>query len=162
MSRDRRLLGEAAASTPEPRLRKEAPSPYARIDDAAWRIDPTGVMRVPAVLFASPALLEKVEDEATRQLMNVASLPGIVTAAFAMPDVHSGYGFPIGGVAATDVAAGGVISPGGVGFDISCGVRLLMTPLSRDELVPRLDALMDALDDKRAEGTRAWRGLALR
>ena len=77
-----------------------------------------------------------------------------------MPDVHSGYGFPIGGVAATDVAAGGVISPGGVGFDISCGVRLLLTPLSRDELVPRLDTLMDALDSSVPRGLGAWRGLA--
>lgn len=119
---------------------------FANIGDDAWRVGPTDGMRVPAVLFASPALLEKVEDDAARQLMNVASLPGIVAAAFAMPDVHSGYGFPIGCVAATDVAAGGVISPGGVGFDISCGVRLIETPLTRDDLVPRLDTLMDALD----------------
>jgi tRNA-splicing ligase RtcB len=112
----------------------------------AWRVAKTGTMRVPGILFASPSLFDKVEEEAIRQLMNVASLPGIVEAAYAMPDVHSGYGFPIGGVAATDVAAGGVVSPGGVGFDISCGVRLLLAPLSRDELAPRLDSLMNALD----------------
>jgi tRNA-splicing ligase RtcB len=77
--------------------------------------------------------------------MNVAELPGIVGASYAMPDVHWGYGFPIGGVAATDTAEGGVISPGGVGFDISCGVRLLATELSRDELAPALPRLMDRL-----------------
>jgi tRNA-splicing ligase RtcB (3'-phosphate/5'-hydroxy nucleic acid ligase) len=139
-------VSEAAASTREPQPRPNSSPSYVKIGDDAWRIDPIGAMRVPAILFASPALLEKVEDDAARQLMNVASLPGIVAAAFAMPDVHSGYGFPIGGVAATDVTAGGVISPGGVGFDISCGVRLLETPLARGELASRLDALMDALD----------------
>ncbi len=106
----------------------------------------TGSMRVPGVVFASPALLRDVEEEALRQLANVATLPGVVDTVFAMPDVHSGYGFPIGGVAATDVANGGVVSPGGVGFDISCGVRLLLAPLSRVEFAPRRDAVMDALD----------------
>ena len=145
MSQVRRLVSEAAASRERQPQAESFPS-YRRIGDATWRIDPIGAMRVPAILFASPALLDKVEAEAARQLMNVASLPGVVAGAFAMPDVHSGYGFPIGGVAATDVAAGGVISPGGVGFDISCGVRLLETPLGRDETAPRLGALMDALD----------------
>ena len=82
-------------------------------------------MRVPGLVFASAALLPQVEDQALRQVANVATLPGIVEASYAMPDVHWGYGFPIGGVAATDVERGGVVSPGGVGFDISCGVRLL-------------------------------------
>ena len=72
------------------------------------------------------------------QVVNVAELPGIVEASYAMPDVHWGYGFPIGGVAATDIAHGGVVSPGGVGFDISCGVRLLAADLGRDELAPVL------------------------
>jgi tRNA-splicing ligase RtcB (3'-phosphate/5'-hydroxy nucleic acid ligase) len=76
---------------------------------------------------------------------NVAELPGIVRASYAMPDVHWGYGFPIGGVAATDIAGGGVISPGGVGFDISCGVRLLAADLGRDELAPVLGPMMDQL-----------------
>jgi tRNA-splicing ligase RtcB len=112
-----------------------------------WRIDPVGDMLVPGIVFASRRLLEHaVEDEALRQVANVATLPGIVDASFAMPDVHSGYGFPIGGVAATDVGAGGVVSPGGVGFDISCGVRLLASPLSAGELKPKLVELMDALD----------------
>jgi len=112
-----------------------------------WRIEPIGAMRVPGVVFASELLLPQViEDEALRQVMNVASLPGVVEASYAMPDVHWGYGFPIGGVAATDVERGGVVSPGGVGFDISCGVRLLASPLSVEELAPRIEDVMDALD----------------
>ena len=78
-------------------------------------------------------------------MVNVAELPGIVEASYAMPDVHWGYGFPIGGVAATDVARGGVVSPGGVGFDIACGVRLLAAGLSRGELLPVLGRVMDQL-----------------
>ena len=118
-----------------------------------WRIEAAGPMRVPGVVFASPALLPHVaEDEALRQVVNVATLPGIVEASYAMPDVHWGYGFPIGGVAATDVDRGGVVSPGGVGFDISCGVRLLLSPMSSGELAPRLGALMDALDEGTPRG----------
>jgi tRNA-splicing ligase RtcB (3'-phosphate/5'-hydroxy nucleic acid ligase) len=111
-----------------------------------FRLDPTGDMRVPGVVFASDALLDAAaEDQSLRQVANVATLPGIVEASYAMPDVHWGYGFPIGGVAATDVDAGGVISPGGVGFDISCGVRLLVSPLRRADLDPSLPTLMDEL-----------------
>ncbi len=112
-----------------------------------WRIERTGAMRVPGIVFASRELLpDVVADRSLDQVANVATLPGIVGAAYAMPDVHWGYGFPIGGVAATDVDDGGVVSPGGVGFDISCGVRLLLSPLTRDEVLPRLPALMDELD----------------
>jgi tRNA-splicing ligase RtcB (3'-phosphate/5'-hydroxy nucleic acid ligase) len=112
-----------------------------------WVIDPVGQMSVPGIVFASEALLPAVaEGEALQQVANVAMLPGIVEASYAMPDVHWGYGFPIGGVAATDVERGGVVSPGGVGFDISCGVRLLAAPLTREELGPRLEAVMDGLD----------------
>jgi tRNA-splicing ligase RtcB (3'-phosphate/5'-hydroxy nucleic acid ligase) len=111
-----------------------------------WYIDPVGAMRVPGVLFGSKTLVERVEPEALRQLTNVASLAGIVEASFGMPDAHWGYGFPIGGVAATDVGRGGVVSPGGVGFDISCGVRLLVSPVSAEELAPRFGRVMDALD----------------
>jgi len=112
-----------------------------------WRIEPVGAMSVQGIVFASEALLPQVaEDQALQQVVNVATLPGIVEASYAMPDVHWGYGFPIGGVAATDVDRGGVISPGGVGFDISCGVRMLVAPISVDELAPRLEALMDTLD----------------
>ena len=112
-----------------------------------WRIDPVGAMQVPGVVFGSQSLIDGVEPQALGQVANVACLPGIVEASYAMPDVHWGYGFPIGGVAATDVERGGVISPGGVGFDISCGVRLLVSGMSADEVRPQLGRLMDALDD---------------
>lgn len=112
-----------------------------------WRIDAEGDMRVPGVVYASRALLPDVAaDQSLAQVANVATLPGITTASYAMPDVHWGYGFPIGGVAATDVERGGVVSPGGVGFDISCGVRLMAAPLSEEDLRPALPALMGALD----------------
>ncbi|MFA5891773.1 MAG: RtcB family protein [Actinomycetota bacterium] len=104
-------------------------------------------MRVPGIVFASRALMPDVAaDESLTQVANVATLPGIVGASYAMPDVHWGYGFPIGGVAATDVEAGGVVSPGGVGFDISCGVRLLVSEIDAHEIAPVMPALMDALD----------------
>jgi tRNA-splicing ligase RtcB (3'-phosphate/5'-hydroxy nucleic acid ligase) len=111
-----------------------------------WRIDPTGAMRVPGIVFASRDLLpDVVGDQSLDQVANVATLPGIVAASYAMPDVHWGYGFPIGGVAGTDVDEGGVISPGGVGFDISCGVRMLSAPLDRAELEPNLAPLVEEL-----------------
>ncbi|WP_326846099.1 RtcB family protein [Streptomyces kaniharaensis] len=113
-----------------------------------WRIEPHAPMRVPGVVFATRELLPQAAgDKALEQVANVATLPGIVRASYAMPDVHWGYGFPIGGVAATDVDGGGVISPGGVGFDISCGVRLLAAGVARDELDPeRIRRVMDLLD----------------
>lgn len=113
-----------------------------------FRIEQEGAMRVPGIVFASRSLLPRDEgDMALMQVVNVATLPGIVRASYAMPDVHWGYGFPIGGVAATDVDNDGVVSPGGVGFDISCGVRLLVGEgLDREELQPRLPAVMDRLD----------------
>ncbi|HEY8524080.1 MAG TPA: RtcB family protein [Acidimicrobiales bacterium] len=118
-----------------------------------WRIDRTGDMRVPGVVFASRELLPDIAgDRSLDQVANVATLPGIVGASYAMPDVHWGYGFPIGGVAATDVEEGGVISPGGVGFDISCGVRLLRSEVRRDELEPNRARLMDALDRRVPKG----------
>jgi tRNA-splicing ligase RtcB len=103
-------------------------------------------MRVPGVVFATPALLPQAPgDQALQQVANVATLPGIVEASYAMPDIHWGYGFPIGGVAATDPAEGGVVSPGGVGFDISCGVRLLTSAVTRGDASAHLDRLMDLL-----------------
>ncbi|SCG36517.1 RtcB family protein [Micromonospora coxensis] len=111
-----------------------------------FRIDRHDPMRVPGVVFASRSLLpDAAGDRSLEQVANVATLPGIVGASYAMPDVHWGYGFPIGGVAATDLATDGVVSPGGVGFDISCGVRLLAADLDRAELAGVLDAVMDAL-----------------
>jgi tRNA-splicing ligase RtcB len=112
-----------------------------------WRIPPRGGMHVPGIVFASQNLLPDVQaDRSLEQAANVATLPGILEASYAMPDVHWGYGFPIGGVAATDVAGGGVISPGGVGFDISCGVRLLLSSATVGDVVPAFPRLMDALD----------------
>lgn len=118
-----------------------------------WRIERFGAMRVPGVVFASARLLPDIQhDESLQQVANVATLPGIVLASFAMPDVHWGYGFPIGGVAAMDPARGGVVSPGGVGFDISCGVRLLATPFAEPEARAHLPALMGALDRRIPRG----------
>ena len=107
-----------------------------RLDDTTWEIaaETRPDMRVPARVFADAELLDAIRgDRSLEQLENVATLPGIVDAALAMPDVHQGYGFPVGGVAATE-APDGVVSPGGVGYDINCGVRLLALPLTRDEL----------------------------
>jgi tRNA-splicing ligase RtcB len=110
-----------------------------------FRIEPRGRMRVPGVVFASRDLLADAE-QSLEQVANVATLPGIVRASYAMPDIHWGYGFPIGGVAATDVDEAGVVSPGGVGFDICCGVRLLAADVDRQALQPALPAIMDGLD----------------
>ena len=130
------------------------------------RIEPSGRMRVPGVVFASRALLASgVDERALHQVANVATLPGIVDASYAMPDFHLGYGFPIGGVCATDVADGGVVSPGGVGFDICCGIRLYAASLSKSELTTALPRLMDELGRviPRGAGTGAvWKGLSRR
>ena len=104
-----------------------------------YRIPKEGKMRVDAAFYASEGILEdlKSEDYASlRQICNVAMLPGVVEPALSMPDIHWGYGFPIGGVAAFDPEEGGVVSPGGVGFDINCGVRLLVSELGRKEVDP--------------------------
>lgn len=116
-----------------------------KLTDWSWRAEPEGGMRVPAVFYADEALLTDMDDKVFEQLTNVARLPGIVGAAYAMPDAHWGYGFPIGGVGAFDPAQGGVISVGGVGFDISCGVRLLTSNLSRKDIEARQHELADAL-----------------
>ena len=113
--------------------------------ETVWRIEPTGDMRVPGILYADEALVRDMDEKVLEQLRNVASLPGIVRAAYAMPDAHWGYGFPIGGVAAFDPDRGGVVSAGGVGFDISCGVRSLHTGLTLDEIRVNQKALADQL-----------------
>src|SRR5438552_866746 len=102
-------------------------------------------MRTNAVVYASEKLLASIlKDLSLEQAVNVATLPGIVGDSLAMPDIHQGYGFPIGGVAATDYQKG-VVSPGGVGFDINCGVRLLASPLKREEVQPRIHELVEQL-----------------
>ena len=116
-----------------------------KISDYCWEIPRTGDMNVPGRIYTSPALLETIRmEEALSQVANVACLPGIVTASMAMPDIHWGYGFPIGGVAAFDWASG-IISPGGVGYDINCGVRLAATALTVADVRPKLEALANAL-----------------
>ena len=118
---------------------------FERASETQWRIEPRGKMRVPAIIHASEDLVLGMDEKVREQLINVATLPGIVGAAHAMPDAHWGYGFPIGGVAAFDAQQGGVISAGGVGFDISCGVRTHLTGLSREEIEMRRGPLADAL-----------------
>jgi tRNA-splicing ligase RtcB len=126
-----------------------------RVGDVVWEVpaDARPDMRVPARLFADEELRRALEgDGSIEQLENVATLPGIVDAALAMPDIHQGYGFPVGGVAATEVPDG-VVSPGGVGYDINCGVRLLALPLTAEELGDRREALVHELSRAVPAGT---------
>jgi tRNA-splicing ligase RtcB (3'-phosphate/5'-hydroxy nucleic acid ligase) len=116
-----------------------------KLTDWSWRAEPSDGMRVPGVIYADEDLLTAMDDKVFEQLTNVARLPGIVGAAYAMPDAHWCYGFPIGGVGAFDPAEGGVVSVGGVGFDISCGVRLLTSNLTRKDIEGRQGELADAL-----------------
>jgi tRNA-splicing ligase RtcB (3'-phosphate/5'-hydroxy nucleic acid ligase) len=118
-----------------------------QLDEVLWEIpaDSRPDMRVPARVFADAELLDAIRDDGSlEQLRNVATLPGIVDAALAMPDIHQGYGFPVGGIAAT-AEPEGVVSPGGVGYDINCGVRLLVAPFGGDELGERREALVHEL-----------------
>ena len=110
-----------------------------------WELPVAGKMRVPVIVYASEALLREMDDKALEQAVNVATLPGIVGASYVMPDAHWGYGFPIGGVAAFDADAGGVVSAGGVGFDVSCGVRCLHTGLKREQILAVQQPLAQAL-----------------
>jgi tRNA-splicing ligase RtcB (3'-phosphate/5'-hydroxy nucleic acid ligase) len=115
-----------------------------QLDETLWEIPASArpEMRVPARVFADPELLEAIRtDRSLEQLQNVATLPGVVGAALAMPDIHQGYGFPVGGLAATE-PPDGVVSPGGVGYDINCGVRLLATAVTADELGDRKESLV--------------------
>jgi len=132
-----------------------------RLDEYVWEIPPQGDMRVPGIVYAARELFDQTgSDEALRQVANVATLPGVVKASLAMPDIHWGYGFPIGGVAATD-GSDGVVSPGGVGFDINCGVRLVRTNLRRTDVAPRLDELLHELERRVPRGTGAHGALRL-
>jgi tRNA-splicing ligase RtcB (3'-phosphate/5'-hydroxy nucleic acid ligase) len=134
-----------------------------RIDDTTWEIPASARqdMRVPARIFADDEILMEIEgDLSLEQLQNVATLPGIVDAAIAMPDIHQGYGFPVGGVAATELPDG-VVSPGGVGYDINCGVRLLALPLSERELGDRREALVHQISRDVPSGAGKSSGLRL-
>lgn len=134
-----------------------------RVSDFVWEVPTTyrADMRVPARLYASDALLEAaLEDESVEQLVNTATLPGLVGHALAMPDIHQGYGFPIGGVVASSTKDG-VISPGGVGYDINCGVRVLATNLTDDQLEPHLSNLATALYRNCPSGVGSGGGIDL-
>ena len=122
--------------------------PIEKIDTCCFRIPKSyrSDMRVDGMIFANDKLMETIRhDQAAEQVVNVATLPGIQGASLAMPDIHWGYGFCIGGVCATDPAEGGVISPGGVGYDINCGVRLLKTNLFLDDVKHYLRDLVKSL-----------------
>ena len=121
--------------------------PLNKIDDYRWEIPKTynPGMKVSGLIYASSNLMEKIrQDQAPEQVANVAFLPGIVGHSLAMPDIHWGYGFCIGGVAATSLD-NGVISPGGVGFDINCGIRLIRTNLTQKEVKPKIELLVNEL-----------------
>src|SRR6266436_1396574 len=121
--------------------------PLERVDTYRWRIPRryNSEMLVPGMVYADDELIEQISgDNSLQQVANVATLPGIVGYSLAMPDIHWGYGFPVGGVAATH-ADYGVVSPGGIGFDINCGVRLLATDLLRDQIRAKVDRLADEL-----------------
>ncbi len=113
--------------------------------ECIWEIPQKGEMRVPGFIYADGKLVSEMDEKVFEQISNVACLPGIVRAAMAMPDAHWGYGFPIGGVAAFDPDAGGIISVGGVGYDISCGVRTMTTGMTKDEITPHVTRLIDRL-----------------
>ena len=135
---------------------------WERLDDFRWLIPKQGKMRVDGILYASESLLKSMgKDECPRQVMNVSHLPGIVKYSLAMPDMHWGYGFPIGGVAAFDLQEG-VVSPGGVGYDINCGCRLMTTDLSVSDVRPRLQELVTALFQNIPSGVGATGSLKLK
>src|SRR6476646_10023734 len=121
-----------------------------KISATIWELPATYKqgMRVPARIIATEKLMREMDEAVYQQISNVATLPGIARYALCMPDGHSGYGFPIGGVAAMDVHEGGVISPGGIGFDINCGMRLITTNLTLEDVQPRLKEIVDRLFER--------------
>jgi tRNA-splicing ligase RtcB len=134
---------------------------YERVDAFRWEIPRTGGMRVPGLVFAEEAMLPDIErDQSPHQVANVAHLPGILRYSMAMPDIHWGYGFPIGGVAAMDVGEG-VISPGGVGYDINCGVRLATLDIPRERIAAGAERVAAALASEIPAGVGAGASLAL-
>jgi tRNA-splicing ligase RtcB (3'-phosphate/5'-hydroxy nucleic acid ligase) len=121
------------------------PASFLRKAEHEWWIPPTGRMRVPGIIYGSESLIRQMDEKVREQVSNVAMLPGIQRASYAMPDAHWGYGFAIGGVAAFDPQEGGIVSAGGVGFDISCGVRTLRTGLTSDAVNPVKQQLASSL-----------------
>lgn len=123
-----------------------------KVGEYKWKIPKTGDMNVPGIVYASDKLIKQIkQDKTLDQIKNVAHLPGIYKNSIAMPDAHQGYGFPIGGVAALDRETGG-ISPGGVGYDINCGLRLVKTPLTADEVKPKIKELINTIFNKVPSG----------
>jgi RNA-splicing ligase RtcB len=135
-----------------------------KISDTVWELPASYKqgMRVPARIIATEKLVREMDEAVYQQISNVATLPGITRYALCMADGHSGYGFPIGGVAAMDVHQGGVISPGGIGFDINCGMRLVTTNLTVDDVQPHLKEIVDRLFERVPAGVgthsvkKAW------
>jgi tRNA-splicing ligase RtcB (3'-phosphate/5'-hydroxy nucleic acid ligase) len=128
-----------------------------KLDDNRWRINRQGLMRTSGIIYASAAMIETIKrDQSLAQVANVACLPGIVGSSMAMPDIHWGYGFPIGGVAAFDMDEG-VVSPGGVGYDINCGVRLMSTAIQKADITGKLKALVDGLFENIPSGLGSHR-----
>jgi tRNA-splicing ligase RtcB (3'-phosphate/5'-hydroxy nucleic acid ligase) len=121
------------------------PARFTRIDQTTWQIEPAGNMLVPGIIYADELLIRDMDDKVYEQTANVATLPGIVKAVYVMPDAHWGYGFPIGGVAAFDADEGGVISAGGVGFDVSCGVRTMLSHLKVSDIASVQQQLANSL-----------------
>ena len=125
-------------------MNKQA-NPLKKIDSFRWEIPRQGRMHVPGTIYSSEKLIDQlIQDQAVQQVKNVAELPGIVGRSLAMPDIHCGYGFCIGGVAAFSKDEG-IISPGGIGYDISCGVRLIRTSLMFQDVKDRVDSLLRVL-----------------
>ncbi|GIU70202.1 MAG: RNA-splicing ligase RtcB [Candidatus Woesearchaeota archaeon] len=123
-----------------------------KINEFTWKIEKHGAMNVPAIIYSSETLMEKVKSDKTfQQIMNVAQLKGIVKNAIIMPDAHEGYGFPIGGVAAFDIDEG-IISPGGIGYDINCSVRLLRTDFTVEEIMPKRKEFLEEMYKKTPVG----------
>lgn len=137
------------------------PARFTRVDATTWRIEPRGAMRVPAIIYADEDLIRAMDDKVFEQVTNVAMLPGIVRASYAMPDAHWGYGFPIGGVAAFDPDKSGIVSAGGVGFDISCGVRTMLTGLNVADILPVQKSLADSLYRQIPAGVGSTGAIAL-
>jgi tRNA-splicing ligase RtcB (3'-phosphate/5'-hydroxy nucleic acid ligase) len=126
-----------------------------KVDETSYEISQSfrSDMRVPALVFANEEMINDILGDCSLwQLVNISTLPGIQKKAFAMPDIHQGYGFPIGGVAAMAIEEGGVISPGGIGYDINCGVRLLVANITRDEIAPHMERLATDLFNKIPSG----------
>jgi tRNA-splicing ligase RtcB (3'-phosphate/5'-hydroxy nucleic acid ligase) len=142
-------------------MSRQRPFRLVQLDEVRWEIPKTGGMRVPGLIFSDARLLPDIEkDQSPDQVYNVAHLPGIVGRSLAMPDVHWGYGFPIGGVAAFDPDEG-VVSPGGVGYDINCGVRLVLTGLNKEAVLPGIKVLIDTLFARIPSGLGSRGGIRL-